>query len=138
MQSRYYVDPIPHSIWHTIIQDMYINFEKLYATMNCTCSHQDESKDFVGGFALVRKDVLLSRKMVRTEGEWIRLFEAWRSAVVDLFPHRSSELERYRAMVIKLFCTDKNKINVVIEMLGWIKYHNQLQSTNNILYVCLS
>ena len=33
---------------------------------------------------------------------------------------------------------DKNKINVVIEMLGWIKYHNQLQSTNNILYVCVS
>ena len=33
---------------------------------------------------------------------------------------------------------DKNKINAVMEMLGWIKYHNQLQSTNNILYVCLS
>ena len=33
--------------------------------------------------------------------------------------------------------SDKNKINAVIEMLGWIKYHNQLQSTNNILYVCL-
>ena len=33
---------------------------------------------------------------------------------------------------------DKNKINVEMEMLSWIKYHNQLQSTNNILCVCLS
>ena len=36
------------------------------------------------------------------------------------------------------YSDDKNKINVVIEMLSWIKYHNQLQSTNNILCVCLS
>ena len=40
-------------------------------------------------------------------------------------------------------CPDDNEIKEemvlpVMEMLGWIKYHNQLQSTNNILYVCLS
>ena len=115
MQSRYYVNPIPQSIWHTIIQDMYVNFEKLYATMDQTYNHQDESKDFVGGFAFVWKDVVLSRKMVRTEGEWIRMFEAWRSAVVDLFPHRSLELERYRTMVIELFHVVPSEPQIAIQ-----------------------
>jgi hypothetical protein len=34
MQSRHFTDPIPHSIWRTIIQDMYVNFEKLHASMD--------------------------------------------------------------------------------------------------------
>ena len=94
---------------------MYVNFEKLYATMDRMYSHQDESKDLVGEFALVWKDVVSSRKTVRTEGECIKMFEAWRLVVVDLFPHRSLELERYRAMVIELFHMAPSEPQIAIQ-----------------------
>ena len=53
--------------------------------------------------------------MVRTEGEWIKMFEAWRLAVVDLLSHRSLELERYRAMVIELFHMAPSEPQIAIQ-----------------------
>jgi len=73
-------DPLPRSIWRSIIQDQYVDFEKLYASMD-----------------------LGSKKPVRGEAEWIRLFEAWKSGVVLLYPHRATELGSYREVVVDLF-----------------------------------
>ena len=103
MQLQPLVDPIPRTIWHNIIQDQYVNFEKLYASMDRGYSHQDEAKDFAGGYALVRKDQYSAKKPIKHEAEWIRVFAAWKSGVILLFPHRQQELQSYCEMVIDLF-----------------------------------
>ena len=103
IQLQPLVDPIPRTIWRNIIQDQYVNFEKLYASMDRGYSHQDEAKDFAGGYALVRKDQYSAKKPIKQEAEWIRVFTAWKSGVTLLFPHCQQELQSHCEMVIDLF-----------------------------------
>lgn len=56
MQVKKLKDPISRSIWRLIILDHYIDFEKLYATLDKGYDHNDEPRDFAGGFSIVRKD----------------------------------------------------------------------------------
>ena len=75
---------------------MYVNFEKLYATMDQTYNHQDDSKDFVGGFALVWKDVVSSKKMVRTEESGLECLKLgdrqwWIFSLIDLWSLKGIE-----------------------------------------------
>lgn len=103
VQVQPLTDPLPRSIWRNIIQDQYVDFEKLYASMDLSYSHQDDARDFGGGYSIVKKDLLSAKKSVRGEAEWIRIFEAWKSGVILLYPHRASELGSYRQMVVDLF-----------------------------------
>lgn len=103
MQSQELVDPIPRSIWRSIIQDHYVDFEKLFATMAFGYDHEDEPKDFAGGFSLVKKDQVISKRPIKTESDWMRVFTAWRMGVSLLYPHRTTELAGYLQMVIELF-----------------------------------
>ncbi|EDR10026.1 uncharacterized protein LACBIDRAFT_325571 [Laccaria bicolor S238N-H82] len=103
MQLQPLVDPIPRPLWRAIIQDQYVDFEKLHASMDRGFSHNDDAKDFAGGFSLVRKDQYSARKVVRNEAEWARVFQAWKAGVVLLYPHRLNELNTYQDMVIELF-----------------------------------
>lgn len=103
MQLQPLVDPIPRPLWRAIIQDQFVDFEKLHASMDRGFSHIDDAKDFAGGFSLVRKDQYSARKVVRNEAEWTRVFQAWKTGVIILYPHRLSELNTYQDMVIELF-----------------------------------
>jgi len=84
MQQQQLDEPIPRSIWRDIIQDRFVNFEKLYASMDLGYDHQDELKDFLGGYAIVKKDQASAKRSVQTEAEWIRVFGAWMAGVTLL------------------------------------------------------
>lgn len=103
MQRQRLDEPIPRSLWKEIIQDRFVNFHKLYAAMEPGYDHQDELKDFHGGYALVRKDQAVAKKPVVNEAEWSRVFGAWETGVLLLFPHRKDELHNYRKIVRELF-----------------------------------
>ena len=103
MQLQPLVDPIPRPLWRAIIQDQFVDFEKLHASMDRGFSHNDDAKDFAGGFSLVRKDQYSAKKAVRNEAEWVRVFHAWKTGVTLLYPHRLNELSTYQEMVIELF-----------------------------------
>jgi hypothetical protein len=103
MQQQVLDEPIPRTLWRDIIQDRFVNFEKLHASMELGYDHQDELKDFHGGFAIVKKDQIQAKRAVRSEAEWIRVFGAWEAGVVLLYPHRASELLKYRKIVMDLF-----------------------------------
>ena len=69
-------------MWKKIIQDDYVNFEKLYATPgNSNIEFEDDGRDFGGGYVFVRKDYIVSKKRISTESEWCRVFDAWREGV---------------------------------------------------------
>ncbi|KIJ89880.1 hypothetical protein K443DRAFT_126638 [Laccaria amethystina LaAM-08-1] len=104
-----------HALNDSHLQNQYVNFEKLYASMDRGYSHQDEAKDFAGGYALVRKDQYSAKKPIKHEAEWIRVFNAWKSGVILLFPHRQQELQRYCEMVIDLFRVAPFDPNVAIQ-----------------------
>jgi hypothetical protein len=103
MRAQDLTQPIPHTIWKLIIEDRYVSFDKLYATFDPGYDHNDDPKDFGGGYALVKKDQAHAKRPVRTESEWLRVYGAWETAVTLLYPHRVSELSGYRTMVIEIF-----------------------------------
>jgi hypothetical protein len=96
-------EPIPRSIWKKIVQDDFVEFEKLYASMDRGYDHKDEPKSLSEDFAIVKKDQASAKRPLHTEAEWIRVFSAWEAGVVLLFPHRASELQTYRQVVMELF-----------------------------------
>ena len=95
--------PLPRSIWKLIIEDRYVDFTKLFASMDPGYDPNDEPKDFGGGYALIKKDHLAAKRPVRTESDWIRIFAAWESGVIILYPHRKTELLGYRSHVDNVF-----------------------------------
>ncbi|KAJ7900795.1 hypothetical protein B0H13DRAFT_2664095, partial [Mycena leptocephala] len=103
MQLQTMVDPLPRTIWRLIIQDHFVDFEKLYAALGTGYDHQDEPKDFAGGFALVKKEHSSAKRAIKTEADWTRVFAAWRTAVCFLYPHRAVELSGYLRVVTDLF-----------------------------------
>jgi hypothetical protein len=103
MQLQELADPLPRSIWRSIIQDHYVDFEKVFAALGSGYDHQDDPKEFAGGFALVKKDQASAKRPVKTESDWIRVFGAWRTGVCLLYPHRTAELSAYLRAVTDLF-----------------------------------
>lgn len=105
MQANHAVhDAFPRPIWKLIIQDLYVDFVKLHAALDSETrfSHIDEAKPFAGNFLLISQDQL-SKKPIRSEGDWSRVYNVWEAAVVALFPHRKDELAAYRRIIDELF-----------------------------------
>ncbi|KAI0692781.1 hypothetical protein BC835DRAFT_1416340 [Cytidiella melzeri] len=97
-------EPLVKSVWKKILQDQYVEFEKLYATLdNPEIDFDDSSREFAAGYVIVKKDHLTSTKRFSSESEWSRLFHAWREGVVLVFPHRIVELEDYRRLIVEIF-----------------------------------
>ncbi|KAF8236212.1 hypothetical protein L208DRAFT_1529911 [Tricholoma matsutake] len=96
-------EPLPHSIWCKIVLDQYVDFKKLFASMDRGYDHLDDPKDFGGGFTLVKKEQTYSKHPLHTEADWIRVFSAWESAVTYLYLHHTSELHTYHQIVMDLF-----------------------------------
>jgi hypothetical protein len=103
MQRQSVPDPLPRSIWKDIILDKYVDFEKLHAGMDRGYDHDDEPKDFGGGYAIVKRDHFRARKPVQTESEWTRIARAWKYGVELLYPHRQTELGTYMEIIEELF-----------------------------------
>lgn len=107
--------PLPRSIWRKIILDQYIDFEKLFASMEKGYDHQDDPKDFGGGYALVKKDQAFSKRALHSEAEWTRVYDAWSAATSLFFRHRENELRNYRSIVMDLFRAASKNPLVAIE-----------------------
>ena len=75
-------DPIPRSIWKDIILDKFVNFEKLYASFGWGYEQDDEPKNLIGGFAIIKKDYFQAKKLVSTEVEWFWIARAWTSSSI--------------------------------------------------------
>lgn len=103
LQLQSLVQPLPRSMWKTLLQDQYADFEKLFASMEPGYDQNDDPKDFGDGYALIKKDQVTAKKPLRTEADWIRVFSAWKTGVLLLFPHRQDELDGYERMVINIF-----------------------------------
>ena len=92
MHGQEIEQPLPRSIWKYIIEDRYVDFEKLFAAMDPGYDPNDVPKDFRAGYALIKKEHASAKHPVRTESEWIRIYAAWKDGVTFLYPHRDSEL----------------------------------------------
>jgi hypothetical protein len=103
MQQQPMPDPLPRSIWRDIILDKYVDFEKLYAGMDRGYDHDDDPKDFGGGYSIIKKDHFRAKKPVQTESEWTRVARTWKQGVELLYPHRKAELATYTEIIEELF-----------------------------------
>jgi hypothetical protein len=106
MQQQQLDVPIPRGLWKDIIQDRFVNFEKLFASMDVGYDHSETPKDFHAGFVLVKKDQLVAKKALKSDGDWMRVFSAWEAAVRIIYIHRADELQRYKKQVMDVFQSD--------------------------------
>ena len=102
-QSRKVQEPVANSIWKLIILDKYVDFEKLYATLDPDYNPNDEAKELNDKFTLLEKNSISSKRSVSTEAEWMRLFDIWAVATLHFYPHRKAELASYRELVTNMF-----------------------------------
>jgi hypothetical protein len=103
VQRQHFVDPVPRSLWRLIVQDRYVDFEKLFSALVSGYDHYDDPTDFHGGYVLIKKDQATARKPVESEADWLRCFHAWKAAVCFLYPHRADELTSYGLYVADIF-----------------------------------
>ena len=102
-QGRKMPEPIANSIWKLIILDKYVDFEKLYVTLDPDYNPNDEAKDLGDSFTLLEKNSVSSKRSVVTEAEWMRLYDVWVCGVLHFYPHRRSELLSYRELIVSMF-----------------------------------
>lgn len=96
-------EPIARPFWHLIIQDHYVDFAKLFASMDHGYDHNEDAKEFFAGFAIIKKDISSAKRPVTSEANWYRIFDTWAKGVVSLYLHCEMELASYREMVVELF-----------------------------------
>jgi hypothetical protein len=96
-------EPLPRSIWKKIVLEEFVDFTKLFASMDQGYNHYDEPEDFAAGFAIIKKNHLSAKRDVISEADWIRVFDAWKDGVLLIFPHRATELQGYRRFVMDIF-----------------------------------
>ena len=102
-QGRRMPEPIANSIWKLIILDKYVDFEKLYVTLDPDYNPNDEAKDLGDSFTLLEKNSVSSRRSVLTEAEWMRLYDIWVCGVLHFYVHRRDELLSYRELIVSMF-----------------------------------
>ena len=102
-QGRKVQEPVANSIWKLIILDKYVDFEKLYATLDPDYNPNDEAKELNEKFTLLEKNSISSKRSVLTEVEWMRLFDIWAGATLHFYPHRRIELASYRELITSMF-----------------------------------
>jgi hypothetical protein len=67
--------PIANTIWRLVILDKYVDFKKLYVTLDLSYNPNDDAKDLTDKFTLLEKHTVSSRRPVSTEAEWMRLYD---------------------------------------------------------------
>jgi hypothetical protein len=102
-QGRKVREPIANSIWKLVILDKYVDFKKLYVTLEPGYNPNDEAKELNDKFTLLEKNSISSRRSVLTEAEWMRLYDVWVDAVLHFYPHRKTELFSYRELIVNMF-----------------------------------
>ncbi|KAG6867738.1 hypothetical protein C0993_011806 [Termitomyces sp. T159_Od127] len=108
-------DPISRAMWKLVIMDQYVDFEKLYATLDKAYNHNDEPKDFMAGFSLVKKDHAVAHRPILSESDWSCTFDAWMAAVVVFYPHREAELSSYRSRILDFFRSLPGAASIAIQ-----------------------
>jgi hypothetical protein len=96
-------EPIANSIWRLVILDKYIDFEKLYVTLEPGYNPNDEAKELNDNFTLLEKNSISSKRPVLTEAEWMRLYDIWVDAVLHFYPHWKFELSSYCELIVDMF-----------------------------------
>ena len=89
-QGRRMREPIANSVWRLVILDKYVDFEKLYVTLDPGYNPNDEAKELSDHFTLLEKNTITSKRSVLTEAEWMRLYDVWVDAVLHFYPHRKA------------------------------------------------
>jgi hypothetical protein len=107
--------PLPWTIWCKIILDHFIDFEKLFVSMEKGYDHHDNPKDFRAGYVLVKKEQAFTKLKLRSEADWLQVFNAWAAGMSYFFCHRENELQVYQYFVSDLFRAVLTNVQVAIE-----------------------
>jgi hypothetical protein len=58
-------------MWHKIVLDQFVDFEKLFSSMEKGYNHHNDVKDFGVGYALVKKEQAFTKHKLCSEADWI-------------------------------------------------------------------
>ncbi|KAG7450002.1 uncharacterized protein BT62DRAFT_886139, partial [Guyanagaster necrorhizus] len=78
-----------------IIQDQYVDFLKLFASIDQEYDHNKKAKELMAGYAIIRKNISSAKKPLRSESDWCRVYNTWTRDVQILYLHYEAELKVY-------------------------------------------
>ncbi len=107
--------PLPTTIWKLIVCDEYVDFEKLHAGLDPLYNQNDNIRWLQGNYSIVKMDSISTKKKIVSETEWSQVYWAWSSGVTAVYPHRSKELEEYKAISSEILHLWANRPTVAIE-----------------------
>jgi hypothetical protein len=102
LKSKY---PLHPSSVKKVVLDQYVDFESIHADIEPKTVFNDGKEVSIGDgeFAIVKKNQSKEKKAVVTETDWTLCFDAWKTCVLYIYPHRDKELSDYRDLVTDLF-----------------------------------
>ncbi|KZT02560.1 uncharacterized protein LAESUDRAFT_738656 [Laetiporus sulphureus 93-53] len=114
MQQQGLQVPLPRSIWKDILLDQYVNYEKLFASMELGYDHDDEPKDLAAGFTIIKKDHSSSRHPIRIYGAWA---DGYRTIILKLFHSMSSDPDAYHKSPFHLDNRARLQVHIFSEIM---------------------
>ncbi|KAG7449752.1 uncharacterized protein BT62DRAFT_885778, partial [Guyanagaster necrorhizus] len=81
LQAQSLSKPIAQLFWQLIIQDQYVDFSKLFASIDQGYDHNEEAKELMAEYTIIRKNILSVKKPLRSESDWCRVYDIWARGV---------------------------------------------------------
>ena len=130
-------EPLANSIWKLVILDKFVDFKKLFVTLDPNYNPNDEAKELNDKFTLLEKHSISSKRSVLTEVEWMCLYDVWVEAVLHFYPHRRVELSSYCDLIINMFHATSSPFPAIkYDKDSWERYSQQpyhLDSSKDII-----
>ena len=93
--------PYPQLLWETVLLNQYIDLNKVHAIW---CAEvPDEEIVYSGGRFKFLFNGIQGQDSIKSQGAWLAAFEYYSDAVTFAYPHRATELIRYRKFILQQF-----------------------------------
>jgi len=101
LKAQAKLPPFPQSLWEAVLLNQYVDLNKVHAIRRAEVP--DEEVVYSGGRFKFLFNGIQGRDLIKTQGAWIAAFEYYSDAVSFVYPHRVTELIRYRKYILRQF-----------------------------------
>lgn len=111
-------DPLSTALLWKIVQDQFVDFEQVHGDFYKKAASYDPSDVSIGEgeYTIIKKNQPKDRRPITSESQWVRCFDAWKVAVLYVYPHWDKELASYRTFIVDLFHSLPSEASAAIEI----------------------
>lgn len=118
LHSKYTRPPLHRTLWETVLLNDFLDFDRLNFESETLLSTQTSKFSIGDGVSIeIGGGDEKRTKKVSDFGSWSILYDKWARAVVFAYPHRSPELDFYRAWMVNEFTNVRtDSVDLIINL----------------------